>query len=63
MPVTKLPPAHLQANLGHCNQGMEAIVRGVERFESEIFPKNRAYYQGLVEQPQRPQAARGRLLL
>lgn len=56
MPFTKLPPAPLQANHGHCNPGMEAIVRGVERFESEIFPKNQAYYQGLVEQPQRPQA-------
>ena len=51
MPLTQMPVPHSQ-----CNQGMETIIRGVERFETEIFPKNREYYRGLVEQPQRPQA-------
>ncbi len=38
------------------HQGMDAILKGVNLFETVIFPENRGYYEALVDQPQRPQA-------
>ena len=37
-------------------QGMDAILKGVNRFETVVFPENREYHEALVTQPQRPQA-------
>ncbi len=47
-PTTAIPNA--------AQQGMDAILEGVNRFQTVVFPENRDYYEQLVKHPQRPQA-------